>query len=307
MKSERWKSITTSVRNRIELPEGQLLLTEKQWCSRGYVPLSKKAGQILWTSNLCQRSCRYLFDEEVRMMTFEEKQKAADKQRATREARKEKQLYMAKIPHYEAEISRLKQNSVWMMKYAVEEALKGYRPANDTADTIIIDTETTGISGTAELLQVSIIDSAGNELYNSMIKPMFHDTWSDAADINHIGWKDVEEAPFLPEEAANITDFVAGAKTIIGYGITFDVTILERYGIPWNPDAEIIDVMEMFAPVYGKWNDRYCGYEWQSLTTCAAYFEYDWKKMKAHDSLSDCHAILYCYNKLKESEEKNNE
>lgn len=307
MQSERWNSITTNARNKAELPQGQLLLTEKQWCRRGYVPVSTASGKTMWSNQMCQRSFRYLFDDEVRLMTFEERQKQKDEEREARASRKEKHLRMTRIPGYEAEINRLKENCIFMMKLAVNAALEGHKPAKNAVQTIILDTETTGTSDTDELLQISIIDLYGNEIYNSMIKPMFHDTWPGAADINHIRWKDVKKAPFLPEEAANITDYVAGAKTIIGYGITFDITILERYGIPWNADAEIIDVMEMFAPVYGKWSDKYCNYEWQSLTTCAAYFEYDWQKMKAHDSLADCHAALYCYNRLKEMEEKNNE
>lgn len=306
MKSKRWNNILTSVRNRIEPPEGQLLLTEKQWYSRGYVPVSNEAGELLWSNHFCQRVFRYLFDDEVRKMTFEEKEELTNKQRAAREKRKEKQLQMTKIPRYEAEINRLMDNCVWMLKMAVKTALKEYNivPAEGT---IILDTETTGLNDTDELLQVSVVDVSGNILYNSMIKPMFHDEWSEAAKVNNISREDIINAPYLPEEAVRIAGIVAGAKTIIGYGISFDLGLFERYGIPLNPEAEIIDVMEMFAPVYGEWNDKYSCYKWQKLTTCAAFFEYDWQKMKAHDSLADCYATLYCYKKLKELEEKNNE
>lgn len=306
MRSSKWNEITTSVKTKIELPDGQLLLTEKQWRSRGYVPVSEESGERLWSNQFCTRCVRYLFEDEVRKMTFDEAQHQKDEQRTARNKRKEKQLQMTKIPRYEAEINRLMENSVWMLKMAVEAALKKHK-LKSAADTIILDTETTGLAYTDELLQVSVIDIAGNELYNSLIKPMFHDEWGEVAKVNHISREDIEKAPYLPQEAARIADSVTGAKTIIGYGISFDVEILERYGIPLNPDTRIIDVMEMFAPVYGEWNDRYGCYKWQKLTTCAAYFEYDWKKMRAHDSLADCYATLFCYKKLKELEEKNNE
>lgn len=306
MRSSKWNEITTSVKTKIELPDGQLLLTEKQWKSRGYVPISEEAGDLLWSNQHCTRCVRYLFEEEVRQMTFEEKEQLKNEQRTARDKRKEKQLQMTKIPRYEAEINRLMENSVWMLKMAVEAALKKHK-LKSAADTIILDTEITGLAYTDELLQVSVIDTAGNKLYNSLLKPMFHDEWGEAARVNHISREDVEKAPYLPQEAAKIADIVAGAETIIGYGISFDIEILERYGIPLNPDTRIIDVMEMFAPVYGEWDDKYGCYRWQKLTTCAAYFEYDWEKMRAHDSLADCYATLYCYKKLKELEEKTNE
>lgn len=54
-------------------------------------------------------------------------------------------------------------------------------------DEIVIDTETTGLDAdTDELLQVSIIDSQGNTLFNSYIKPLFTENWDEAMAVNHI-------------------------------------------------------------------------------------------------------------------------
>ena len=306
MKSNRWSDITTGVRNKITIPEGWILLTEKQWESRGYLPVSDEAGERLWSNQFCQRSFKYLFEDEVREMTFEEKHNLTNMKRAARDKRKEKQLQMTKIPYYEAEINRLMENSVWMLKTTIQTILGKYEHKTPHR-IIVLDTETTGTGYSDELLQVSIIDTEGRELYNSMIKPMFHDEWSETARINHINKTDVETAPYLINEAGTIADIINSAHTIIGYGVSFDIEMLEKYGIPLNTNTKIIDVMEMFAPVYGEWSDKYGCYRWQKLTTCAAYFGYDWKEMRAHDSLADCQATLFCYNKLKELEESNNE
>ena len=65
-------------------------------------------------------------------------------------------------------------------------------------------------------------------------------------------------------------------------------------------DGEIVDVMMDFAPIYGEWSEYHDDYKWQSLSTCAAYFGYDWGEDKVHDSLADCKATLFCYNRIRE-------
>lgn len=66
MKSKQWDDVSTNVRTNIKSLGNQLLLTEKQWLKKGYVPKSKEAGEVLWTNQFCQMSCRYLFEEEVK-------------------------------------------------------------------------------------------------------------------------------------------------------------------------------------------------------------------------------------------------
>lgn len=82
-------------------------------------------------------------------------------------------------------------------------------------------------------------------------------------------------------------------------GTKFDLSFLEPYGIKPHGGSEIVDVMMDFAPVYGEWSEYHGDYKWQSLTTCAAYYGYDWGEAQAHDSRADCKATLYCYNKLR--------
>lgn len=307
MKSEKWNNILTTVRTHVELPEGQLLLTEKQWYKKGYVPISNKAGEVMWTNQHCQRLVRYLFEDEVRIMNYKEKEEFSNKQRIAREKREEKKLQLIEAMENEIEIARLLDNSVRMIKETIKRiTLKNYK-IKSTDKVIVLDIETTGISTTDEPLQISVIDTNGKVLYNSLIKPMFHDEWNAAEAVNQIRNVDIQKAPYLIEEAKKVADAISGADTIIGYNVTFDIGVLHRYGIPLNPMTTIIDVMELFAPIYGDWSDKFCSYKYQKLSTCAAYFGYDWKMMKAHDSLSDCFATLYCYEKIKEMEEKTNE
>ena len=82
MKSKHWDNITTTVRNKINLPEGTMLLTEKQWLDRGYKPLSDDAGEKLWTNQYCQAWAKYLFLDEVTELTEEEKKKLKEWKKA---------------------------------------------------------------------------------------------------------------------------------------------------------------------------------------------------------------------------------
>ena len=44
-------------------------------------------------------------------------------------------------------------------------------------DVLILDTETTGLSYKDEVLQLSIINGAGEKIFNEYIKPVFNKKW----------------------------------------------------------------------------------------------------------------------------------
>lgn len=171
--------------------------------------------------------------------------------------------------------------------------------------TIVIDTETTGFSPSAdELLQVAIIDGEGNTLFNSYLRPEKVNSWPEAQRVNGITPEMVKDAPTIRDVLPEIQRIVSGANAIVGYNVGFDYSFLlcagcEFRGVDTEPPAcELVDVMEMFAPVYGEWNEYYGGFKWQKLTTAAAHFGYDWGEDNAHDALADCRATLFVWKKL---------
>lgn len=165
-------------------------------------------------------------------------------------------------------------------------------------DEIVIDTETTGLNAdTDELLQVSIIDSQGNTLFNSYIKPLYTDNWNKAMAVNHITPEMVANAPNILEVKQEINRILNSANIIVGYSTNFDLSFLSAVGIE-NSKATVIDVMQDFADIYGEWSDKYGCNKGQKLTKCAEYYGYDWENDTAHDSLADCRATLYCYQKM---------
>ena len=60
--------------------------------------------------------------------------------------------------------------------------------------------------------------------------------------------------------------------------------------------------MEDYSEQHGVWSEKDGRYKWVKLTKCAEHYGYDWNSNEgaAHNSLSDCFATLYCYNKLQE-------
>ena len=84
------------------------------------------------------------------------------------------------------------------------------------------------------------------------------------------------------------------------YNTGFDVGFLESNGATFKAEYKVVDVMKLFAPVYGVWSEERNDYKWQKLTTAAEYYGYDWSKRAetAHNSLGDCFATLFVYENI---------
>lgn len=157
---------------------------------------------------------------------------------------------------------------------------------------VVFDTETTGHNcNSDEILQFSAIDGEGNILLNTYIRPYLHEAWPAAEYINHISQAMVQDAPQLHELIPKIRGIFDSAELLISYNGKFDMGFLECCGVDFT-SKEHFDVMLEFAPIFGEWNEHFQDYTWQKLTTCAAYYGFEFK---AHDSLEDCLAVLYCY------------
>lgn len=300
-----WDDYKTSVRTRINVKQDRLLLTERQWKLKHYIKIDDKCGRYLWVNAYCPNQELYLWDEEVRKMTDEELTAYRTKEKEKRVARQKAFLQQQKVKK-EEELLQLRRE---ITQDIVKSIIKNTFTAQifDSGieyeyDEIVIDTETTGLNAdTDELLQVSIIDGQGNTLFNSYIKPLYTDNWNKAMAVNHITPETVATAPNILEVKQEISRIINSAHTIIGYNVDFDLGFLSNIGIR-NENAAIVDVMEDFADIYGEWSEQYSCHKWQKLTKCAEYYGYDWGTDIAHDSLADCKATLYCYQKMLQEE-----
>lgn len=297
-----WNNYITSVRTKIQVKQDKKLLTERQWKLKHFVKINDKCGKYLWINAYCPSKELYLWDEEVRHMTEQELAKYQADEKSKRiaqrkallkckEAKKQEELQLFK-KEFKKEITQNIIKKTFSVPYKSEIIY----------DEIVIDTETTGLNPyDDELLQVSIIDGQGNTLFNSYIKPLYTDNWNKAMAVNHITPETVATAPNILEVKQEISRIINSAHTIIGYNVDFDLGFLSNIGIR-NENVAIVDVMEDFADIYGEWSEQYGCHKWQKLTKCAEYYGYDWGTDIAHDSLADCKATLYCYQKMLQEE-----
>ena len=161
---------------------------------------------------------------------------------------------------------------------------------------IVVDTETTGLKydNGDEILQLSIIDEDGNVLFDNYFKPINKTSW-DNADIHGITPEKVKDCKPITDYTAEIQSIFDKATTYIGYNAVFDINFLISAGFKLPGNCRIDDVMLDFAPIFGDWNEKHGNFKWQTLGTCATYYDYDWGKTDAHNSLADCLATLHCY------------
>lgn len=159
----------------------------------------------------------------------------------------------------------------------------------------VIDFETTGFkAGEDEVLQVSIIDDNENTLLNVYCKPTNKTEWVEAERVHNITPLMVyNELPF-ERYADTVREILSRADFVIAYNYAFEDSFLRAYGIEIDKE-KWFDPMLAFAEVYGQWDDYHGNYKWQSLSKCAKYYGYEFK---AHDSLEDVKATLFCYKKM---------
>ena len=299
MKSERWqssKSILLSFQYfKVELK------TERQWAKAGYLPVSKDCGKKLRPSRFSTGSVntlpRYLLPEEVRPASSDELAeyiKPERERKAARDAERRARLKREREKEKEKARMRLALDEQREKVLAITQPVE--LPAK-TSGGIVIDTETTGLcAGEDEILQLSIISESGEKLFDSYFRPL-HKSSSAAQAVNNDSTDMVANAPSIAEKAAEIQRILNSADTIIGYNTSFDADFITAAGLIIPKRAEIVDIMPIFAEIYGEWSDCHGGYKWQKLTTCAAYYHFDWNSitMSAHNSLADCFATLYCF------------
>jgi len=109
----------------------------------------------------------------------------------------------------------------------------GFAAFLDRTDVLIIDTETTGLSKESEVIQIGIIDTQGNILYESLCEPQGRLLAQDIHGINQKRMS-AEGRPF-PEVYAEVQEILRGAAAVWAWNMPFDRRLLkqscDRYGL----------------------------------------------------------------------------
>lgn len=150
-------------------------------------------------------------------------------------------------------------------------------------DWVILDTETTGLSGADEIIQIGILGSDGSVLFDSLVRPT-RPIPPSATLIHGITDEDVADSPSYPEIFERVRNILSG-KTVIIYNADYDLRLLRQTGakyrlpIPAVDDCRVECAMLQYSAYVGElWADG--SYKWQRLTG------------GDHSALGDCRATL---------------
>ena len=120
-------------------------------------------------------------------------------------------------------------------------------------DVLILDTETTGMGKTAEVIEVSVIDTRGEVLLDTLVKPKVPTMNRFAQRVHGISLPMLADAPVWPEVLPKLAD-IADRRTLLAWNASFDAGMLEQNSLAWNlahPKWLFVCAMRLYAKQRG--------------------------------------------------------
>lgn len=144
---------------------------------------------------------------------------------------------------------------------------------NLQSNSIIIDTETTGLGFDDEIVEISIIDMKGNVLFDSVINPM-RPIPDAAIAIHKISNMEASLAPTWTEVLSRIRQ-ICHQKNVVMYNKKYDKRLIDQtcsiHGCQttesWN--TQFLCAMESYADFMKTPDPKGRGYKWHSLANAA--------------------------------------
>jgi Exonuclease len=159
----------------------------------------------------------------------------------------------------------------------------------DSTPVVLLDTETTSLSGV--MVQVSVVALDGTVLLNTLVNPLT-EIEPGAQEVHHITQAMAECAPPFAALVDLLGSLLHG-KVVVAYNAGFDAETIERdlarvYAdhpdrwqrvADWMRQIQWEDAMEMYSQWVGEWSDYWGNYRWQRLGG-------------THDAAADCLELL---------------
>ena len=144
---------------------------------------------------------------------------------------------------------------------------------------LILDSETTDLYG--EIIELAIINLAGETLYNGRFKPLSAIS-PEATAVHGMTAESLAQEPLFSQEHETIKQLLTSAGLMLIYNAEFDVTRLwktrEIHGLE-HFEFEADCLMVWYAAYVNHWSSYWKSYRWQALNG-------------GHSALADCRAAL---------------
>lgn len=126
---------------------------------------------------------------------------------------------------------------------------------------VFLDTETTGLDDSAEIVEITLIDHQGMILVDTLVKPRRRIPLA-ASRIHGITDQHVANSPTWPEVWPEVERNLLN-NTVGVYNADFDARMLfqsnQQYRLPWNPQqVKFFCIMKLYSQFLGV-------YRWQTL------------------------------------------
>lgn len=132
---------------------------------------------------------------------------------------------------------------------------------------IYLDTETTGLNRSDEIVEISIIDDAGQTLYETLVRPK-QPIPLNTMQVHGISNEAVREASPWPVVWPQVRSVLFG-RLVVLYNEEFDLRMMQQshaaYGLPWKDRFNTFDLLKLYAQFRGDWDPRRRAYRFHSL------------------------------------------
>lgn len=163
-------------------------------------------------------------------------------------------------------------------------------------NSLILDTETTGLGDDAEIIEISIIDCTGKILLDTLVKPL-KAIPAEVTAIHGITNEMVADAPPWRDIHYQFMT-LTNDRTLLIYNALFDSRLIFQTAAANNcpvPEKKYIFdaecVMESYAKYYGQWDQKRNKFKWQRLSNAAEQQGVVIDGV-AHRALADCKTTL---------------
>lgn len=132
---------------------------------------------------------------------------------------------------------------------------------------VYLDTETTGLDKAAEIVEISVVDTDGTTLVDTLVRPS-QSIPADVIRVHHITNEMVQKAQPWPFLWNSIRPAFSNRVVVI-YNSDFDIRMIkqthDRYKMRWDFTGRPFDLMALYAKFNGEWDPNRRAYRNISL------------------------------------------